>query len=485
MKHLIRYFFIAFLFLLFNITTYAQRVISLEECIEIAQKNSFDAQEAQNKFSQSTYQYNIYKKSYLPSLSFAGSLPAFNRSISKITLENGDEAFVSQAAGAYSGKLSITQPIPFLGSDFAISSGLQRLDLYNDSISTSYLSNVINMGISHSILGYNSYKWKKKIEPLQYREAKQIYVEEMEEIAKKTIELYFNLLESQTNFNIESYNKLNTDTLLYIIREKYSIGKCTEDEVLQLEINLLNSELNILQLENTITKNEKAICDFLKIENKKLNISEPTLFKIEAIEIDKAIRETYENTSIDITHKRQILEAQSNLAKVKSENRASVNLYATFGLSKNDASLKETFKTPLNQEVITLSFNIPIFDFGISRTKIKQAELIVSNVINTTEEENLGNNREIIDIINQVNILSKNLFVVKKAKELSEKRYEMSKKRYENGKIGFLDYSNAQTDKDKSKLNYLQLLKKKWELYYKLRKLTLYDFKTNQKIKYI
>jgi len=67
MKHLIRYFFIAFLFLLFNITTYAQRVISLEECIEIAQKNSFDAQEAQNKFSQSTYQYNIYKKSYLPS----------------------------------------------------------------------------------------------------------------------------------------------------------------------------------------------------------------------------------------------------------------------------------------------------------------------------------------------------------------------------------------------------------------------------------
>ena len=485
MRHINNYFFIAFLFLLFNITTYAQRVISLEECIEIARKNSFDAQEAENKFLQSTYQYKIYKKSYLPSLSLSGSLPAFNRSISKITLPNGDEAFVSQATGAYSGKLSITQPIPFLGSDFVISSGLQRLDLYNDSISTSYLSNVINMGISHSIFGYNSYKWESKIEPLQYNEAKQIYVEDMEEVAKKTIELYFNLLESQTNLSIQLYNKLNIDTLLNIIRDKYSVGKCTEDEVLQLEVNLLNFELQIRQLQNTIYNNEKAICDFLQLSNDKLIASEPTLFEIEAIDSKKAIDETYENSSIELNHKRQVLEAQSNLARVKSENRISVDLYATFGLSKNDASLKETFKTPLNQEVVTLSFAVPIFDFGISRSKIKQAELKVSNVILSTEQAKLDNNRDIIDIINQINILSENIIVVQKTKELSEKRYEMSKRRYENGKIGFLDYSNAQTDKDKSKLDYVQLLQKKWELYYKLRKLTLYDFKTNQKIKYI
>ncbi len=484
MKHGISYFFIAFLFLLFNITTYAQRVISLEECIEIAQKNSFDAQEAQNKFLQSTYQYKIYKKSYLPSLSLSGSLPAFNRSISKITLPNGDEAFVAQATGAYSGKLALKQPIPFLGSDFIISSGLQRLDLYNDSISTSYLSNVINLGISHSIFGYNSYKWGKKIEPLQYNEAKQIYVEEMEEIAKKTVELYFNLLESQSNLNIQIYNKLNIDTLLNIVKDKYSVGKCTEDEVLQLEVNLLNSELQILKLNNTIYNNERALCDFLRLDTNKLFTFAPNLFEIDKIDIKRAIDENYENSSMELNNKRQVLEAQSNLAKVKSENRVSVDLYATFGLSKNDASFKETFKTPLNQEVVTLSFTVPIFDFGISKSKIKQAELKVSNVILSTDKAKLDNNREIIDIINQINILSENIVVVKKTKDLAEKRYEISKSRYENGKIGFLDYSNAQSDKDKSTLDFLQLLRKKWELYYKIRKLTLYDFKTNQKITY-
>ncbi len=100
--------------MLLNINVYAQREISLEDCIEIAKKNSFEAQESQNKLLQSTYQYNIYKKSYLPSLSLSGSLPAFNRSISKITLPNGDEAFVAQAAGAYSGTLSVNNLSLFL-----------------------------------------------------------------------------------------------------------------------------------------------------------------------------------------------------------------------------------------------------------------------------------------------------------------------------------------------------------------------------------
>ena len=168
---------------------------------------------------------------------------------------------------------------------------------------------------------------------------------------------------------------------------------------------------------------------------------------------------------------------------MKSENRISVDLYATLGLSKNDAQFKETFKAPLNQEVLTLSFTVPIFDFGISRSKVKQAELNISNVILNSEQEKLGNNREIIDVVNQINILSENILVVNKTRELSEKRYELSKIRYENGKIGFLDYSNAQTDKDNSKLDYVELLKMKWELYYKLRKLTLYDFKTNKKIR--
>jgi outer membrane protein TolC len=63
-----------------------------------------------------------------------------------------------------------------------------------------------------------------------------------------------------------------------------------------------------------------------------------------------------------------------------------------------------------------------------------------------------------------------------KSVELAGKRYEMSRERYVSGKISFLEYSVAQTDKDNAQIQYLQILQKCWTNYYRLRKLTLFDF---------
>ena len=53
---------------------------------------------------------------------------------------------------------------------------------------------------------------------------------------------------------------------------------------------------------------------------------------------------------------------------------------------------------------------------------------------------------------------------------------------YLSGKIGFLDYSIAQNEKDRSQIDYIQILQKSWTKYYEIRKLTLFDFLENKKI---
>jgi hypothetical protein len=58
----------------------------------------------------------------------------------------------------------------------------------------------------------------------------------------------------------------------------------------------------------------------------------------------------------------------------------------------------------------------------------------------------------------------------------------MTKERYLGGKIGFLDYSVAQNEKDRSKIDYIQTLQKSWTKYYEIRKLTLFDFIENKNI---
>lgn len=161
----------------------AQIVLSLEDCIRMAQEQSVEAKQAKNTYIIASYDYKLYRKSLLPTLNLTGSLPAFNRTISTITMPDGSESFVSQSVGNYSGTLSINQPIPFTGGHLYVSTGLQRLDIYQDSTTTSYLANLINIGINQSILAYNPYKWQKKIEPLQYQKAEREYIEQLEKTA--------------------------------------------------------------------------------------------------------------------------------------------------------------------------------------------------------------------------------------------------------------------------------------------------------------
>ena len=65
---------------------------------------------------------------------------------------------------------------------------------------------------------------------------------------------------------------------------------------------------------------------------------------------------------------------------------------------------------------------------------------------------------------------------------LSEKRYEMCRERYITGKISFLEYNNAQLEKDNAQISYLQTLQKNWQRYYQIRKLTLFDYETGRKM---
>jgi hypothetical protein len=104
---------ICFLLFCFLLSPSFSQTLTLEDCIRIAQEHSPEAKQAKNNYLDAWYQYKLYKKSYLPTLSFSGTLPVFNRSISKITMPDGTEAFVSQSTGNYSGTVSLTQPIPF------------------------------------------------------------------------------------------------------------------------------------------------------------------------------------------------------------------------------------------------------------------------------------------------------------------------------------------------------------------------------------
>ena len=461
----------------------AQILLPLDSAIHLAQTHSIAAQQAQYDYWDACYGYRLYRKSLLPQLSLSGNLPAFNRTISKITMPDGSEAFVSQSTGNYAASLYLRQTIPFTGGIFYASTGLQRLDIYMKNTTTSYLANIVNFGISQPIISYNTYKWQKKMEPLALQKAQRQYAEVLEHIALQTVIYFFELLETQETLALKVENKQNSDTLLATAREKFAIGKFTEAQVLEVEVDNLNLTLEIEQLLQELSNRTRVLCDYIGWdESASLVLQVPETLAVEVIDYDKALGQYRENSPAEPDRQHRLLQAQSDLARAKADNGFSVNLNASFGLSKNDERFRNVYRNPLDQEQVTLSFEIPILEWGTARCKRRRAEASLANEELAIRQETLASEHELSDFVGRFNVQKYRLQLAVRTTELSQRRYEMTSEAYALGRIGFLDFSTSQYEKDNARITYLQALATSWQCYYQIRKMTLYDFEKGVKV---
>jgi outer membrane protein TolC len=65
---------------------------------------------------------------------------------------------------------------------------------------------------------------------------------------------------------------------------------------------------------------------------------------------------------------------------------------------------------------------------------------------------------------------------------VAAKQFEVARNRYTTGRISATDLYNAQDQKDQALLSYVQSLRSYWTAYYRLRRVTLFDFANNTRL---
>src|SRR5215470_17174759 len=75
----------------------AVRPLSLDRVVAMAKADSRAAAQARDHFRSSLWQYRVQRASFMPTLSLVGTAPDLTRSISKLSLPDGSEAFVRQS----------------------------------------------------------------------------------------------------------------------------------------------------------------------------------------------------------------------------------------------------------------------------------------------------------------------------------------------------------------------------------------------------
>lgn len=457
---------------------------TLSEVLQIAKENSPEAQMAQHRFRGSYWQHRSYKAEYLPHLRFDGTIPNLNRNISAVTLPDGSDAFIRRSLATSSGALTLSQTVGLTGGQLFVSSGLQRIDLIrDDNTEVSYLSTPVNIGFRQPLFAYNTYKWERKIEPLKFEEAKRRYVDDLETISIRATTLFFDLLLAQINIEISEKNLSSNDTLYLIAKGRFSLGKIAENELLQMELNLLNSEA---AYEQSLIDYQAAIFQFRsylgidKIEEIEL-IPPEERHNLE-IDVDQALAQAKKNRPDIIAQQRYLVEAESEVSRAKAESRMNANLFAVFGYTQSADELDAAYQNPLDQQQLSVGISIPIIDWGVGKGKVRMAQSNRELVQTTVKQALTDFEQEVFLRVMEFNMLENQLYISEKADMIAEKRYEVTRKRFMIGRVDIIELNLALEEKDRAKQRYLSAMRNYWRGFYEMRRLTHYDFLNNEPI---
>jgi outer membrane protein TolC len=456
--------------------------LTLNEAIKIARKQSPDYKINLNRNQSNYWRFRRYKASFLPELRLTATLPQYTNAVNRITNDEGQDIFVTQNQLLIEGGLSVSQSVPFTGGTLSVNSNLERVELFglDDNIQYSVIPFSINY-FQNSVL-FNEFKWDKKIEPLIYEESKRDFIENMEQISVSTSNRYFDLLKAQMQLAISETNLKNQDTLFQIAKGRFKIGKIAENELLQMELRFLSSKNRVTTHTVALKRASQNLARYLELDTENIQLAVPEQLPLFEVDIDKALQEAESNRKAVIEFRRKRLEAEEEVAFQKGNNRLQLAVKANFGISNNGDQFNDLFNDYNQQQNVSVFIGIPIFDWGVSKSRRKMAEANLDLTNNNINQDKQEFEQEIyLHVLNWSNQRDF-LITTEKAKEVSMKRYEISKKRYVLSKVTITDLNIALEERDKAVFEYLNSLEKFWRDYYVLRQLTLYDFINDKKI---
>ena len=479
MKKIITYPLIVSLAIILSMPVMSQNMkqLTLEEVVSLAAEQSPNALMAKHRFRASYWQYRTFVAEFRPSLTLTGNLPDYSTAYSRVWNSVTQQwVYASTNVLQTSGSLALAQNIGLTGGSISLYSDLTYENNY-ELEAKKYITSPINIRLSQPLFRYNELRWQKKIEPLKYEEARKGYLRDVENVHMMAVQYFFNLALAQINKEIAEANMQNADTLYQIAKGRYNLGTIAENELLQMELSYLNAGTAINESEINLRDRELKLRSFLGFnQTVRLELIIPSEIPEVKVEVSEVLRLAAENNPQLIALDRQLVEAQSSVARAKAEKGLNANLSASFGLRDQDPILDMAYSDPNQQQTIRVGFSLPILDWGRGRGQYKMAKSSEELTRVQVEQSRVDLEQSLLLDVQQFNLQDDQVMIAAKSDTVAAKMFEVTKQRFLIGKIDVLDLNNADTKKDQNKRSYIQALNNYWTYFYNIRSLTLYDF---------
>lgn len=437
---------------------------------------------ALNELKTAYWEYRTFRADLLPEENLTGTLPNYKKSYSSYQNSDGTYGFVRNNYLELSGDLSIDQNIWLTGGKLSLSTSLDYIRQFGGNGKEQFMSVPINLELTQPIFGVNKLKWNRRIEPVRYEEAKAAFISATEDVTRKTITYFFQLLLAKETLATARQNELNAEHLYKVAGAKREMGQISENELLQLKLSALNAKAATTEAVSNLNANMFQLRAFLGMdENTKLEPVVPESAPDIRMEYNEVLSKALERNSFAQNIRRRQLESDYAVATARGDLR-SVDLFASVGYTGLDKEFTSAYNHLLDNQIVQVGVKIPILDWGKRRGKVRVAKSNREVVLSKIRQEQMNFNQDIFLLVEHFNNQAQQLSIAKEADIIAQQRYKTSIETFLIGKINTLDLNDAQNSKDQARQKHISELYNYWSYFYQIRSLTLWDFERDTEL---
>ncbi|HOU02539.1 MAG TPA: TolC family protein [Bacteroidales bacterium] len=467
------------LLIIHGLTAFAQRGLTLEQSLKVAEDNSpamkrtrlnlIRSQEnlnAQNAALKSNFSLSVNPLSYRQDRSFNDLISAWN---------------TTKTTESY-GVFTVSQPILLTDARVSLLNKFGYVDSYSEYSNNTNkgFSNSLSLNLSQPIFTYNRTRLQLKELQLAHENAQLNYAIQLLSLERQVTISFYNVYQKQQSLEIDRQAYENMQKSYEIIKNKVDAGLSAREEIFQAELNLASSKSSF---ENSQVSFENAKDEFKILIGISLyddllvlpNIEVDTVGIDVAFAIDQGLANRMEIRQSQIN----LETSQFDLITTKALNEFKGQLDLSVGLFGDNENLGNLYENPTDNESVSLSLTIPLWDWGERKSRIKASEAsIESSKISLEEEQN--------DIILNIRQVCRNLINLKNQIEIARQNvnnaqltYDLNLEKYRNGDLTGMDLNIYQNQLSQQQISYTNsLISYKLELL-NLKIQTLYDFEKN------
>ena len=479
-----KWLWIVSLVCLLSVDAGAQISMTLDDALNYSIEHSPDLQRALMNLRRYEFSLNAQRASLKSKFSL--TLNPVNYSRNRY-FENRLSEWYTNESFSSSGTFSISQPIIWTGATVSLNNrfGWQNnmSSLAGGDNDNSAYSNDLYLSVSQPLFRVNKIKLDLKNIELDYENALINYALQRLNLENSITNQFYNVYTAQNSLEISRAELKDAEANYTVIKNKVDADLSTKDELYQAELNLATAKSTV---DNRIVSLENAKDDFKKALGIDLETGIEIIAQVSAqpvtVDLGKAIANAL-GSRLELKQ-REISRTELDLQmkQIKETNSFNGELSLSIGIIGDNEKLGDIYKTPTNNPRVALSFNVPIFDWGERKARIKAQEIAIEMHNLETDEEKKAIEIAIRKSYRNLNNLLTQISIAEKSVKNAQLTYDLNAERYRNGEITGMEMNQFQTQLSNRKMSYVStIIEYKKELL-NMKILTLYDFENDKAI---